>query len=457
VKVFQKSISPRSLRTLFPAQNIGGQDQQIIPGVFLFSLQKEGFMSRMHQRLRLIPRLEFLEDRCCPSSASITIAQGVIAIVGDGRADTITVQDSGKGSVSAAITSATGQVLATGKGNSLNTIKINGEGGNVTINYALTGMLTTPETLNLSLGGGNVKASLDFSAGINNTLNLNVDEKGSGTSSVSTVFGNLEASAKLALMDCLDAGSTTATTTFKGTETAGTTISIEADGNGTNQLHTCFGDVTGATISLEEHLGTSSTSSTVTFESLSGATVNSDIDGGKGNHTITCNYGEIGCGSMVESDACLGSATDSYTLYLTGSISGYSHATFDLATATSIATLQVNAAGNIAAGSSLALVLGGTSGAKNMSVAYAGQVNGSLSVQSGTGTGLSTLTDNITINKGSTGTVVAKENGGPAADSLTLNVINNAVATLSSLDAEIHAYSSDKVTDTSNVKVIMEK
>jgi hypothetical protein len=414
-------------------------------------------MSRMHQRLRLIPRLEFLEDRCCPSAASINVSQGVIAIVGDGKADTITIQDSGQGSVSATITSASGQVLATCNGSSLNTIKINGKGGNDTINYALTGMLMTPETLNLSLGGGNVKASLDFSAGINSTLTLNVDEKGSGTSSVSTVFGNLGASAKLALMDCLDAGSTTATTTFKGTETAGTTISIEADGNGTNQLNTNFGNVTGATISLEEHLGTNSTASTVTFGNLSGAKVDSDIDGGKGNHTITCNYGAISCGSMVEGDACLGSATDSYTLNLTGAISGYSHAAFDLATATSIATLQVNAAANIAAGSSLALVLGGSSGAKNMSVGYAGQVNGSLSVQSSTGTGLSTLTDNITINKGSTGTVVVKENGGPAADPLTLNVINNAAGTLSSLDAEIHAYSSDKLTDTSNVKVVMEK
>jgi hypothetical protein len=457
-------------RLLFSAEKLEAKTSALYGDKFFFLKEEVDFMSLTQQRRNqgrtrnLVPRLECLEDRWCPSGASISIAQGVITIHGDGKADTIAVSDNGQGTVNATITSASGQVLSQGGGQSLSTIKIDGEGGNVTVNYLLTGTLMTPETLDLCLGGGNVNATLDYSAGLASSLSLNVNGAGSGTNTLSTVVGNMSATAMFNQMECLDTGATKATTTFKGTETAGASISIAAGGvGGANELVTNFGNVTGAMVNLHEELGAGTASSAVTFGNLSGANVSIDIDGGAGTHQITSSFGAIGSNSNVDDEACLGTGTDSYTVTLNGGISGNSHVDFDPATASSNATIKVNAlTTDIAAGSSLEFCLGDTSGQKSMSINYSGKVDGYLSVQSHTGTSQASLIDNITINQGSLGTVFAREFGGTAADSLTLNVYDNSggkgnPSTLSSLDAAILAYGSDTVTHTSNVRVIAEK
>ena len=406
-------------------------------------------------------RLERLEDRCCPSGASINVAQGVMSIKGDGQADAITISDNGQGTVSATIASANGQVLAQAKCSGINSIKIEGGGGNDTINYALTGTLMTPESFMACLDEGNVKATLDYSAGVSSSLNIAIGG-GTGNDTLTTTFGNLSATANVQLNEILaKEGASTATATFKGTETVGATIGVTVDGGqGANQVVTNFGNVTGATVDLQENLGTGSTSTKVNFGTLSGATVDADVDGGTGNHQITCNFGAITNGTSLDDEACLGSGTDSYTLNLTGGVSGGAHAAFDLATATSNATVQVNAQSeDVGAGSSLDVEMGGSAGVKTLGVNYGGQVNGALTVNSWAGGSTAAITENITINQGSKGTVSAKETGGTGADTLTLDLYDNSggagkPSMLSALDAAIIAFPGNKVFHTPNVSVV---
>jgi hypothetical protein len=132
---------------------------------------------------RFVPQLEALEDRNCPSF--IAVEGHTLLIVGDNTADTISITDSGNGTVSGTID---GQ---SAMGTAINHIVVHTRNGNDTLTYTLTNPLTTPEHLLIDMGNGTDSATLDFSPGITNTR-LKVDFNGhNGTDTLTTMFGAL--------------------------------------------------------------------------------------------------------------------------------------------------------------------------------------------------------------------------------------------------------------------------
>jgi hypothetical protein len=128
-----------------------------------------------------VPRLEALEDRNCPSF--IAVKGHTLLIFGDATADTVSIMDSGNGTVMGTID---GQ---TATGTSIKNIVVHTGGGDDTLTYMLTNALTTAEHLQINMGSGKDSATLNFSPGITNTR-LKVDFTGGrGDDTLTTMFG----------------------------------------------------------------------------------------------------------------------------------------------------------------------------------------------------------------------------------------------------------------------------
>jgi hypothetical protein len=456
-------------------------------------------------RKAFVPRLEALESRWCPS-ASINIAAGVLTVTGDGNTDNIAVTDNGHGGIHATVYAANDTtVLASGSGSGLSEIKINGAGGNDTIDYTLSNALSKNEKLVLNLGGGSVNADLNYNAGISSNLSVLIDGAGSGNDTVETDFGALSSSARVSLDEYLGAGTSTGTVNYNdaiaagawtgvtihgesgtnhaainfdgavsgkvhvvehlgtGTTTAGLTFSggidtgasvfVQVDGGtSANQANVSFGNATGAHLRIDEGLGSGTTGSQITFGNLSGDVVHVNLDAGHGSHQVSTSYGTISGGTKLYESDWLGAASDQFTTTLNGDIQGHSHADFEIYTNKGNDTATVNAlTTDITAGSSLGIHLHALAGTKTLTVNYTGNVNGYLDVSAPSGTGNATIAENIDVLSGN-GTVHAREWGGPGTDSLTLDVTGD-TSDLSSLYAVIHANPANTVVNTSNVHV----
>ncbi len=132
-------------------------------------------------RTRFVPQLEALEDRNCPSF--IAFEGHTLLIRGDNTADTISITDSGNGTVSGTID---GQSAT---GTAIHNIVVHTGGGDDTLTYTLTNPLTTAEHLQINMGSGKDSATLDFSPGITDT-HLKVDFTGGrGDDTLTTKFG----------------------------------------------------------------------------------------------------------------------------------------------------------------------------------------------------------------------------------------------------------------------------
>ena len=144
---------------------------------------------------RVRPQLEILEDRCCPSGASLHNHVLTLTANSTGQ-DSIIVQDFGKGAIEARVDGGAAQWF-----NGVSTIDINSIGSankatrvehEASIEYDLKGNLTNSETLNLNLSQGIDHVNLNFNQKISaKTLKINVDG-GGGNPDVLATFGEID-------------------------------------------------------------------------------------------------------------------------------------------------------------------------------------------------------------------------------------------------------------------------
>ena len=131
---------------------------------------------------RVLPRLESLEERCCPSS--VTFSNHVLTLQGGSAASTMVVRDDGHGDVQVTLN---GHVTSV---HGVQQILINSTTANDTVDYALTNTLTTSEQLKLNLGSGNDHVNLNFSKGVSApNLNISINGGGGGDRTVTAEFG----------------------------------------------------------------------------------------------------------------------------------------------------------------------------------------------------------------------------------------------------------------------------
>jgi hypothetical protein len=130
-----------------------------------------------------MPRLEALEARCCPSTA--TVQGSTLYIIGDNLNNVVTITDNGNGQITGSID---GQVT-TGLG--ITKVVVNTKGGDDTLNYTLANQLVTPLTLKIDMGNGYNQANLSFLPGVvSPSLTVNVNG-GPGTDHVTAAFGSI--------------------------------------------------------------------------------------------------------------------------------------------------------------------------------------------------------------------------------------------------------------------------
>ena len=136
---------------------------------------------------RVLPRLEALEDRNCPS----VVLQGhTLLLSGDASGDQVTIRDGGHGNVTATLVDAHGH-RSTRSAVGVSQIVLNSNGGADRVDYALTGTLTTSETILLNLGNRNDAVNLNFLKGVSApSLTVHVSD-GQGQDMVSAQFGTI--------------------------------------------------------------------------------------------------------------------------------------------------------------------------------------------------------------------------------------------------------------------------
>jgi hypothetical protein len=131
---------------------------------------------------RVLPRLESLEDRCCPSSVSFS--NHILTLQGDSTNSTMIVRDDGHGDVKVTLNGHLTSVSG------VQEIIFNSKSASDTINYALTNTLTHSEQFQLNLGSGNDQVKLDFSKGVSApSLKVNINGGGGGDRTIETDFG----------------------------------------------------------------------------------------------------------------------------------------------------------------------------------------------------------------------------------------------------------------------------
>jgi hypothetical protein len=347
------------------------------------------------------PQVEALESRWCP--AVVKVSGSLLQVVGDGLADTMALSDDGNGGFSVQVKSPKGNISASASG--ITKVDIDAGNGNDTISYTLAKALVSARTINLTAYKGNDTISLDFSAGVSGApLKIDADT-GTGSSQVSVKFGAVTNKSKVDFEECLGAG---------GTATA-----------------------------LDMTAG------------IDHSKVETDFEGGKGNHAITAKFGDIKASDFVFM-ACLDKGNQTLNVSQNGEISGKSPAQFNIGTGNGNDFVRFQGVGQIDAGATLDIDQGACMGSKNVNVAYDGVIKGSLQVGMNSGKSAGTLVANLTAEAGSTGNIWAREKGSPGNDNLTLNVFDNtgAKSTLASLDALINGDGgTDTIVHTSNVKV----
>ncbi len=139
---------------------------------------------------RVLPRLEALEDRCCPSTVSLNASTHLLTLTDNAASSTVVVRDDGHGDIQVygmAGATAVHPFRYTG----VTGISINSTAGNDVIDYTLTGLLTRSEQLTLNMGRSNDQVKLDFTKGISApSLKINVNG-GLANQDVTALFGSI--------------------------------------------------------------------------------------------------------------------------------------------------------------------------------------------------------------------------------------------------------------------------
>jgi hypothetical protein len=353
-----------------------------------------------------VPRLEALENRWVPS-ASISFNHGVLTINDNTAAAMIKVTDDGAGGITVTDANISSTPITHSE---VKKIEID-SGADDTINYKLTGALTTARTLELNLGAGGDKVNLDLSKGVSSDFSLDLD-----------------------------------------------------GGKGANIIDADFGAVHNANVHLDESLGKGTGGSTsIDFAStITNSRVFADIDAGRTTAAVHATFkGDI-TNSNVHLDANLGHLSHTVGIKVGGNIQGKSHVGFDIDTGNGNDTVNFTAGGvagskvNIDAKASLSLQLDGHKGNKHFNVSYDGVLKGRLGIDLDGTHSNNTSTANITVEKGSTGRLFASELAGTGTNVLTLNVndLTGSPSTLHKLHAVINAnHGTSTIVHTPNVTV----
>ena len=170
---------------------------------------------------RVLPQLESLEERCCPSS--VIFSSHILTLQGDASNSTMLVSDDGHGDIQVTLnghkTSYTG----------VQQILINSKTGSDVIDYTLTNPLTTSEQLKLNLGTGNDQVKLNFTKGVTApTLGISLNG-GGGDRTVEADFGAIT-NTDLTLAAQLGSDWDHFTTSFKGAITGHAKVGVNVLG-----------------------------------------------------------------------------------------------------------------------------------------------------------------------------------------------------------------------------------
>ncbi len=176
------------------------------------------------------PRLECLEDRCCPT-AMTSFQQGILTVKPTNPTNTVIVSDYGQGKVTTTVDGHTQTYLGV-KG-----IDIEAMTGNDQIKYTLIDPLKQSEQLTLHLGNGDDQARLDFSkgiespkAGVTPVVNVKVIS-GGGNNDVAAVFGAID-NADLNLTAQLGSGWDHFQAQFLGNLSGRSNVNVNVNGGG---------------------------------------------------------------------------------------------------------------------------------------------------------------------------------------------------------------------------------
>jgi hypothetical protein len=232
---------------------------------------------------RFIPKLEALEERCCPSTVSLNSQTHLLTLTGDSSNSTIVVRDDGRGDVQ--VYGLAGATAAhPRKYTGVTAIEMDSKTGNDHVDYALTAALTKSEKLTLNLGKGADQVKLDFTKGVSAaSLGISINGAGGGGQNVTALFGaitntNLQLAAHLgdgwnhftALLNGNLTGSAKADVNVvggKGTDgisveakggiAASARLSVEANGGaGDNTVHADYTGKLAGALAITEQGGT---------------------------------------------------------------------------------------------------------------------------------------------------------------------------------------------------------
>ena len=178
---------------------------------------------------RCIPKLEALEDRCCPSTVSLNSVTHLLTLTGDASNSTIVVRDDGHGDVQVyGLAGATAAHPLKYAG--VTAIEMDSKTGNDHLDYALTGTLTKAEKLTLNLGKGADQVKLDYSKGVTApSLGIAVNGVGGRGQEITALFGAI-ANTNLSLAAHLGNGSNYFTALLNGDLTGNAKVDVNVLG-----------------------------------------------------------------------------------------------------------------------------------------------------------------------------------------------------------------------------------
>ncbi len=232
---------------------------------------------------------------------------------------------------------------------------------------------------------------------------------------------------------------------FFGGSAGGESISINASGGG-DTLNLNFGNIS-SNLDLDVDVRGGGNNVTEAFSAITGGRLDSSFDGDHGSGTVD---------------------TFAATIGAVGTSTSPAKAFFDVYGSGGGDTLSVTGNGTVAADSLLDAVINGggdyffggnsSSGGDTINFTFDGQLIGNLGVSTSGSGGNETIIQTITAEAGSIGNIYAVEFAGRSttANNLTANVTDNSgmPSTLGSVNAYVFDHTGDKVTSTSNVKVI---
>jgi len=146
----------------------------------------------MTKRRSLIPTLETLEGRDCPSVDAFVVGHTLV-VRGDDADNTVTITDDGLGAVSADIDGTTVD------GTDIRRINVQTRDGNDTVTYTASASLSASRNLGIDLGKGDDTFTMDAASGITSG-SLNVSLHGhQGDNTATITLGTIDEGARALL------------------------------------------------------------------------------------------------------------------------------------------------------------------------------------------------------------------------------------------------------------------